>query len=390
MKKCPQCQGTYDDNVTVCLNDGTTLDAMKSLRKGRTVGDYRLVAEIGRGGMGTVYRAIHTKFNEECALKIINEECAREPEFKVRFEREVAITRHLKQRNIVKVLDAGPAEGGLLFLAMEYAGPSLASLIRTEGPLVPVRALQITGQVCAALMAAHKSGIIHRDIKPENILVSESQGRETAKVTDFGIAKVRKGASLPGTSSRTQIGVIMGTPEYCPPEQASGKGGSDVDFRSDIYSVGVVLYEMLTGKPPFSADTPLATLVHHIQTPVTPPSAKRPDLNIPQAAEAIVMKALQKEPSARFQSAEEMHQAVQDAINQPQPATPEQPGTVPPRLTPRLHPNLNPSTPKAGPVVKQSIEKEKVGAVLIGLKRKPGLLKRIWDRLRGHQSPSIR
>jgi len=320
MKICPKCQRTYDNNAESCFDDGAALDLLRMPRLAKSVGSYRLLGEVGRGGMGTVYRAEHMRLKEERALKIMSAECARDPEFADRFKAEAAITRQLRHPNIVRVEDAGQTADGLLYLAMEFVhGQNLAAIIRKEGHLTPIRALGVAVQVCSALELAHDRGIVHRDIKPDNLLVTRTRDNETIRVVDFGIAKVRDGAPIKTDGSETRVGVFMGAPHYCSPEQAEGKSGFQLDGRSDLYSLGVVIYEMVTGNPPFSAENQTGLLIQQIQTVPTPPSLRKPDLDIPGIIDSIVMKALQKDVSARFQSAGEMQAALKAAITQLQP-----------------------------------------------------------------------
>ncbi|MGH9669717.1 MAG: protein kinase domain-containing protein, partial [Terriglobales bacterium] len=213
--------------------------------------------------------------------------------------------------------DLDTTEDGRPFIIMECVeGRDLRALIQREGPLPVERALNIARQVASALTAAHHLGITHRDIKPDNILlVNEEDGSELVKVLDFGIAKVREGAmDLGGGYTATKTGMVVGTPQYISPEQAMGKQGDAIDGRADLYSLGVVLYEMLTGHLPFDSDTPVGLLLHHIQTIPTPPHELCPELNIPEALSLLLMKALEKDRTRRFQSADEMSAA----LDQPQ------------------------------------------------------------------------
>ncbi|MFQ5926497.1 MAG: serine/threonine-protein kinase, partial [Terriglobia bacterium] len=363
MKRCPSCQTSYPDSAAFCPRDGVELRVLGALEPGTTIRrKYRIVEEIGRGGMGVVYRAEHLLFREECAIKVINREYAGEESFVQRFLSEVLVTRQLRHPNIVRVEDADETEDGQPFAVMEYvAGESLRQTIARAGALEPARALYIAAQVCAALTAAHQRGIIHRDIKPDNILVSpQRDGGELIKVLDFGIAKVKEeaGLNLPGVTP-TQSGVFVGTPQYASPEQALGKRGEELDARTDIYSLGVVLYEMLTGALPFAADTPMGILLQHIQMPPQPPQVLKPELKLPEAAVAVTMKALEKDRAARFATAEEMRLALERAGfalrrgRAPQPPEPELAETVhrvpPPEPPPPLPPPPQ-VTPTPAPV----------------------------------------
>ncbi|PYQ18720.1 MAG: hypothetical protein DMF81_24035, partial [Acidobacteria bacterium] len=207
-------------------------------------------------------------------------------------------------------------------------GRSLRDVIRAEGALPLSRAVSIARQACSALAAAHALGITHRDIKPDNILLARApDGNDLVKVLDFGIAKVKEGSFDTGEGyTPTQTGMVMGTPQYISPEQAMGKRGAEVDGRSDLYSLGVVLYEMVTGRLPFESDTAMGMILHHLQTTPTPPQIARADLSIPAPLSELLMRALQKERDRRFASADEMLAALDAVAALPLPATP-----IPPR-----------------------------------------------------------
>jgi serine/threonine-protein kinase len=276
-------------------------------------GKYQIIDKIGSGGMAVVYRVKHLAFGEIFAIKIVGQLIADNEEFLKRFKTEAVVTRKLHHPNAVRVDDLDTTEDGRPFILMEYVeGRSLRAVVQEQGTLPMTRALPIARQVCGALGAAHALGIVHRDIKPDNILlVPQKDGTDQAKVLDFGIAKVREGTLDVGEGyTPTQTGVVVGTPQYISPEQALGMRGDDIDGRADIYSLGVVLYEMLTGDLPFHSDTPMGIILHHIQTPPRPPRDARPDLNIPQTLNDVLMKALAKDPGRRFQTADEFLQAL--------------------------------------------------------------------------------
>src|SRR6187397_1915110 len=252
-------------------------------------GRYRIVRKLGSGGMANVYLAEDEDLGRRVAIKILNERYANDDLFIERFRREAKSAAALSHPNIVSVYDRGEAEG-TYYIAMEVIeGRSLKELIMTRGPLPIAQALAYSHEMLEALRFAHRHGIIHRDIKPHNILIGER-----LKVTDFGIARA-------GASQMTEAGSIMGTAQYLSPEQAKG---APVDQTSDLYSVGVVLYELLTGVVPFSGDTPVEIAMKHLSTVPEPPSAKRAD--VPRDLDLVVMRALAKDPSERYQSAEEM------------------------------------------------------------------------------------
>lgn len=262
---------------------------------GKSIGQYEIIEEIGRGGMGTVYKAYQRSLNRYVAIKILPLSKAQDPEFVERFYREARTAAALKHPNILPVYDAGSTED-FYYIVMGYAeGGTLEDLIRM-GPLDIEIAIKIVVQLAEALEYAHSKGVIHRDIKPSNILLDE-EGRPL--LSDFGIAKALEGTKL------TQTGIIIGTPEYMSPEQGQGK---KIDHRSDIYSLGVVLYEMLTGQLPFKADTPMGIIYKHISEPPPPIRKLRPD--VPKWLEEIIMKALAKNPEDRFQKARDLAQAL--------------------------------------------------------------------------------
>jgi len=253
-------------------------------------GRYRVLRRLGSGGMADVYLAEDQQLGRRVAIKILNERHAHDEQFVERFRREAKNAAGLSHPNIVPVYDRGEAEG-TSYIAMEYLeGRTLKQLIVRDTMPIPV-VVEYTRQILAALGFAHRRGIVHRDIKPHNVLVS-SDGR--LKVTDFGIARA-------GASQMTEVGSIIGTAQYLSPEQARG---TQVDQRSDLYSTGVVLYELLTGVVPFSGDTPVEIAMKHLSTAPEPPSRKRP--GIPRELDLVVLRALAKDVSERYGSAEEM------------------------------------------------------------------------------------
>src|SRR2546422_1675550 len=254
-------------------------------------GRYRILRKLGTGGMANVYLAEDEVLGRRVAIKILNDRHAGDDQFVERFRREAKNAASLSHPNIVSIYDRGEAEG-TYYIAMEYLdGRSLKELIVARGPAPIHLAVDYARQILAAIRFAHRHGIVHRDIKPHNVLV-DGEGR--LKVTDFGIARA-------GASQMTEAGSIIGTAQYLSPEQAKG---APVDQTSDLYSVGVVLYELLTGVVPFSGDTPVEIAMKHLSTIPEPPSAKRAD--VPRDLDLVVMRALAKDPAERYQSAEEM------------------------------------------------------------------------------------
>jgi beta-lactam-binding protein with PASTA domain/tRNA A-37 threonylcarbamoyl transferase component Bud32 len=254
-------------------------------------GRYRIVRKLGTGGMANVYLAEDEVLGRRVAIKILNDRHAGDDQFVERFRREAKNAASLSHPNIVSIYDRGEAEG-TYYIAMEYLdGRSLKELIVARGPAPVNVAIDYARQILGAIRFAHRHGIVHRDIKPHNVLV-DAEGR--LKVTDFGIARA-------GVSQMTEAGSIIGTAQYLSPEQAKG---APVDQTSDLYSVGVVLYELLTGVVPFSGDTPVEIAMKHLSSMPEPPSAKRAE--VPRDLDLVVLRALAKDPADRYQSAEEM------------------------------------------------------------------------------------
>lgn len=313
MKHCTRCQHLFSDQAQVCPTDQTPLRVARELEPGMIVRNKYIILEwIGAGGMATVYKAKHRLLNEMRAVKVVSAKFADDEDFLKRFRHEAAIARRLRHENAVWVEDLDELEDGRPFIAMELLqGDDLRKLIKEQGPLAVDRSLKLGAQVASALSAAHRLGIVHRDIKPDNILIThDDSGNEVAKVLDFGIAKAKEG-SFEGGYTATRTGVIIGTPDYMSPEQAEVQLGK-LDGRSDIYSLGIVLYEMMTGQLPFQSDTPLGMCLHHLQTIPRPPHELRPDLQIQESVSAILMKALEKKRERRFQSAQELLEALRN------------------------------------------------------------------------------
>jgi beta-lactam-binding protein with PASTA domain/predicted Ser/Thr protein kinase len=263
-------------------------------------GRYAVVEPIGSGGMAEVYLARDELLGREVAVKVLSERLSRDRSFVERFRREAQAAAGLSHPNIVSLYDYGSDEG-TYFIVMEHIdGSSLADVVHHEGPLLPERAAEIASDVAKALERAHRAGLVHRDVKPSNIMLT-SHGQ--TKVTDFGIVRALGGD---GEQTMTQTGMVIGTASYLSPEQAQG---NPVDARSDVYALGCVLYEMLTGRPPFTGDTPLSIAYKQVREDPELPSAVNPD--VPSAMDAITMKALAKNPDNRYSSAGEMQEDLQ-------------------------------------------------------------------------------
>src|SRR5579875_515269 len=265
-------------------------------------GRYELLDVLGRGGMGVVYRARDRRLGRVVAVKVLPLDSAQDPTSVARFEREALAAAGLTHRNIVAVFDAGSDEG-TRFIVMEcVSGSSLARLIRERGRLGVEEAVGICAQVASALAAAHRAGIVHRDIKPANLMLDQ---HGTVKVLDFGIVRLAGGASL------TQAATVLGSASYLAPELSRG---ARADARSDVYALGCVLYELLTGHPPFTAEQPVAILTQHLSTPPCAP----PELNpaIPPRLAALVLAMLAKDPDRRPQGADELAGALPATLHE--------------------------------------------------------------------------
>ncbi|MGA2983373.1 MAG: protein kinase [Terriglobia bacterium] len=314
MKTCPTCQVSYPNNYAICPADGSPLAVVGVWSDGNIIrGKYRVLGKVGQGGMGSVYKALHLAFDELRALKVIAPELLADELFVKRFKHEAVITRRLQHPNAVRVDDIDEAEDGRPYIVMEFIdGKSLKKLIREEGALPVQRVLSIIKQCAAALDAAHRLGMVHRDIKPDNIALVDSPDGETVKVLDFGIAKAKEARMGEAADlTLTGAGVVVGTPQYMPPEQAMGKRGDELDGRADLYSLGVVMYQMLTADLPFKADTTMEMLLAHVNKPPAPIGVLHPELQIPEDVAALAMRLLEKNRDLRPASARVLIQEIE-------------------------------------------------------------------------------
>src|SRR5688572_3980171 len=241
---------------------------------------FRILEKIGSGGMGAVYKAEQPDMRRFVAIKILHPRYLSRPDLVSRFRREARAMSHLSHPNTAKVFLYGQLDDGACYFVMEHLeGRNLAQTVRAEGPMAPERAIHVMVQVCGALEEAHQKGIVHRDLKPENIFLTNLGGiTDYPKVLDFGLAKVTEKEMRPGSLILTQEGMVFGTPEFMSPEQARGE---KLDGRSDIYSLGIILYELLTGKLPFDAAQPMEFIQKHIKEPPIPFSRRVPNREFP-------------------------------------------------------------------------------------------------------------
>jgi eukaryotic-like serine/threonine-protein kinase len=270
-------------------------------------GRYRVLEVIGRGGMGVVYRVEHLRMGKIAAMKVLHRDLAQDADVVGRFEREAAVISKLHHPHTVQVFDFGTAQGAL-YLIMEYVrGRDLARIIERDGPMRWARAAPLLAQICGALSEAHEAGIVHRDLKPENVLITRSTaGREYAKVLDFGLAKLDQRAA---PKRETERQAIVGTPYFMAPEQIRGDA---VDARTDLYSFGALMFELLTGQHLYSGSTAVGVLTKHLTAEPDAPSTRAPRLGIPPAVDGLCRKALQRDPDRRWQTAAELGAAIEE------------------------------------------------------------------------------
>jgi serine/threonine protein kinase len=313
MKTCPRCGREFQDTTTLCPADGTVLEKSGDELVGQVLNDrYRIDERISEGGMGTVYRATHVLMDKRVAIKVLHPSLAADDKIVARFSREARAASRISHPHALNVTDFGESEAGVVFLVMEYLdGKTLKEVIQADGPMPLPRVVEIINQVAGALDSAHKEGVVHRDLKSDNIMLIEApNGSDWAKVLDFGIAKIKE--PVGGTDpALTAPNLIIGTPQYMSPEQCSQ--ASEIDSRSDIYSLGIIIYEMLTGHVPFTGDSPTAIMMKQLQEP--PPSVMEERDDLPPQVGMVITSALAKRPEDRFQSAGELSEALALAAN---------------------------------------------------------------------------
>jgi len=295
---CPSCRAENDPAADACFTCGRAIGA---LTQGSVIANrYEILSPLGRGGMGMVYKAHDRMLEETVAIKVLRSEFARTQEMAKRFRHEIKLARRVSHRNVCRIHEYGE-DGPLRYISMEYLeGTDLKQELREKGPPPPEEAFDVTIQVAEGLQAIHDVGIIHRDLKTPNLM---RDGRGVVRLMDFGIAKEGN-----DTGALTSTGQVMGTPEYMSPEQCRGER---IDFRSDIYALGIVNYEIFTGQVPFHGDTPVATIFKHIQDPV--PLSGGVAARIPPSAVPILRKALAKDRIGRYDTASDMAAALRQA-----------------------------------------------------------------------------
>ncbi len=308
---CTRCQTPYPEEPTLsCAACGDARPGAARPRDpllGQTIaGRFRIEGVIGQGGMGKVYKAMHLSLGKEICLKVLKPALLDDPTLVGRFEREAQAASRLNHPNAIHVVDFGRvSDGGTLYIAMEYVqGKDLRTLLRDEGPLSETRIIHLVAQVLSALAEAHAHNVIHRDLKPENIMVEQRLDQADAvKVLDFGIAKILD-SNLPGL---TRSDVVCGTPQYMSPEQATG---SDIDARCDLYAVGIILYQLTTGELPFDGGNSMEVLTRQVNEEPMPPRQRAPQAAISPEMERLILRAMDKEPSARPQDAGEFRRLL--------------------------------------------------------------------------------
>ena len=315
MSTCLRCGGEVSASDIQCAKCGEALRKQTHELVGKSLADKYVIEEhLGSGGMCDVYRATHSGMGKQVAVKVLKPTLAADSTIAQRFEQEARAASLIHHPHAINVMDYGISEGNIPFIVMEFVrGITLGELLRVEGALSVERTANILRQASGALDVAHSVGVVHRDIKPDNIIIAEYDGSDWVEVVDFGVAKIQEDVNR--RINLTGANIIVGTPRYMSPEQCEEK---PVDARSDIYSLGIVIYEMLSNEAPFKGDSSTRLLVAHANEPPEPLRNKRPDLS--PELEAVVMRALEKDPARRPQSAGEFAREFQEAAGLGQPA----------------------------------------------------------------------
>ncbi|OLC77020.1 MAG: hypothetical protein AUH83_05330 [Deltaproteobacteria bacterium 13_1_40CM_4_68_19] len=314
-RTCPECQNQYEDEILHCPEDGRDLSGVEPDDEliGRDIGSYRVTKLLGKGGMGAVYMAEHPVIGSRVAIKLLHPQYATDKKIVDRFFNEARAVNVIGHDNILKILDLNVTEDNRHYFVMEFLqGKPLQDLIVPEVPMTLDAAGPILLQVCEALQAAHESRIVHRDLKPDNVYLTVHKGKKNfVKVVDFGIARVTDDSGA--STGKTQTGMVMGTPAYMSPEQAGGMTAR-IDGRSDIYSLGCMMFQMATGKLPFPGTSFGEVLIGHLQLP--PPSPRSLAPAIPEAYEALILKCLEKKQEDRYQTMRDAHDALAQVMGQ--------------------------------------------------------------------------
>ena len=369
---CPHCSVAITDGARFCGACGRTISSTQEVSHagqpssstaeapsliGREIaGRYRVREKLGEGGMGAVYKAEQMSLKRTVAVKLLRPEVASSQLLLARFNAEAQAVAKLSHPNTVNIYDFGQDSDGTLFIAMEFIeGKSLRQLVHTEAPLPLRRALNIASQIAASLTDAHAASIVHRDLKPDNVMLQErGKQRDVVRVLDFGIAKLRD-EGRQTQMAMTQAGDMLGTPQYMAPEQIRAE---HIDGRTDVYALGCILYEMITGRLPFEAPTVMALLSKHLLEQIVAPSQRRPELQLPPAIDQLVLSAMAKDPNARPATMEQMGDRINAMLASLPVGTQEQTAQVvaqsgamttptpPPQgLAPTGHPGFAPSAP---------------------------------------------
>src|SRR5436190_4097123 len=322
MKYCSVCNEKFDDTVSFCPKDGEVLEEDPSSLIGTVLdGQYQIEGVLGKGGMGAVYRARHILLGDRVAIKVLPPEMRSNTEWLRRFQREGQAARRFRHPNAVTVYDLRTSSDGTIYLVMEYVeGNTLDAEFKRHGRFAPAEALAMLDPIMSVLNAAHAMGVVHRDLKPENIMIGKptSGGEPVVKLLDLGIAKLKEvaGAEKTGNTNLTIAGQMLGTPYYMSPEQwgeLPDDGNSEIDGRADIYSLGVVIYEIISGRRPFKGLTLPELRREHIQ--VTPPPLHEGAPEIPEGFSRAIARSMAKDRSARQETAGELEQELAAALS---------------------------------------------------------------------------
>jgi len=305
MRQCASCLKRFDSTVDVCPDCRVRLVTLNPMLGSTIEGKFRIDQQLGRGAMGTVYRATQLNLERPVAVKVMRSDILSNPVAIERFKREALAIARLKHPRIVSIYDYGVAPEVGAYIVMEYLeGRPLNAEVKDRGRLPIDQAIRWMRQICSAVAVAHSAGVIHRDLKPHNIFLETTQDGPFVKVLDFGLAKLQRGAEE-GVGSLTKSGTLVGSPPYMSPEQCEDL---PLDAQSDIYSLGCVFYEMVAGRPPFVGSSPIDTLVKHMNEVPAPPSAYSAE--IPEGVDSVLLKALAKHKQDRYGSASDFGQAL--------------------------------------------------------------------------------